>query len=77
MPLFRKRHAERTYIGPPYPPGLAEQARGQAGGWVYEIAGDYEPDGSVPPERIKGGWEVGPDGSLTGWYVGNPKFRGR
>ena len=57
------------------PPGAIEEARRRPNGWVYEIAGAEEPDGSVPPERIRGAWKVYSNGVIVGDFTPNPNFR--
>lgn len=59
------------------PTELVEQALAFPGGWVYEIDGEYQPSDAVPPEAIRGGWEVDLDGRLTGHFEPNPRFRPR
>ncbi len=53
---------------PPQDPVLVEAARARPGAWVYEIDRVYPPDQPVPPEAIRGGWEVDPQGRLTGRF---------
>ena len=57
------------------PEELIAEAALNPGGHVYEIDGDLisDPDGYIPPEAIRGAWEVGPDGVLTGAYEPNEK----
>jgi hypothetical protein len=57
------------------PPGAIEEAKRKPNGWVYEIAGGEEPDGSVPPERIRGAWRVNARGVILGDFMPNPNFR--
>jgi hypothetical protein len=59
-----------------FPSHLLTEAARTPGGWVYEIDGDQisNPDGEVPPEAIKGAWEVGDDGKPTGEYRPNPNY---
>ena len=52
---------------------LLAQARLMKGGWVYVIDGDYG-DYAVPPQAIRGAWEVLLDGNLSGYYLANPNF---
>ena len=47
----------------------------EPGAWVYEIDWDYPKEQVTPPEAIRGGWEVGQDGSLTGRYAPNARYR--
>jgi len=60
---------------PPNDRQLLGAAKGQPGGWVYEVDRQYPSDQYVPPEAIRGSWEVGADGKLTGKYAGNPRYR--
>lgn len=56
-------------------PELLAEARRHPGGWVYEMDGEFGPNDTVPPEAIKGAWEVGENGELTGVYQANPRYR--
>ena len=56
------------------PSSAVEEARRTPNGWVYEIVGGEEPDGSVPPERIRGAWQVNTAGEIIGEFVPNPNF---
>lgn len=56
------------------PPELVEQALSFPGGWVYEIDGEFAATEAIPPERIRGGWEVDQVGRLTGRFERNPNF---
>lgn len=56
------------------PPEAVEEARRKPNGWVYEIVGGEEPDGSVPPERIRGAWQVNAYGVIVGDFMPNPLF---
>jgi hypothetical protein len=55
-------------------PEAIEEAKRHPGGWVYEIDGGYEPDGSVPPHRIKGAWKVDECGNIVGDFILNPNY---
>jgi hypothetical protein len=57
------------------PPQAIQRAARVPGGWVYEINGSYGPDDPVPPERIRGAWRVLPDGTLSGEFAPNPRYR--
>ena len=72
--MLRRRRPDPV-ADPPLPDALLAEARTKGGGWVYEIAPGYDPDGAVPPEAIKGGWKVGDDGVPTGEYKANPNFK--
>ena len=50
------------------------EAKANPGGWVYEIADGYDPDGAVPPQAIKGAWKVDERGEITDEYKPNPNF---
>ncbi|WP_020519715.1 hypothetical protein [Catelliglobosispora koreensis] len=58
------------------PADLVQQAAENPGGWVYEINHEWVPDpnGFVPNEAIRGGWQVGDDGKLTGEFRENPNY---
>jgi hypothetical protein len=57
------------------PPEALEQAARFPGGWVYEIDGSNGPEDAVPPEAIRGAWQVRPDGTLPGEFKPNPGRR--
>ena len=57
-----------------FPEALLAEARSKPNGWVYEIDPRFDPNGAVPPEGIKGAWEVGSDGLPTGEYQANPNY---
>lgn len=56
-------------------PQAVEQARQNPNGWVYVIEGDFGDD-AVPPEAIKGAWQVDAKGKITGEFKPNPKYTG-
>jgi hypothetical protein len=60
---------------PPEDDRLAEAARSNRGGWVYDLDFEYMADESVPPEAIRGAWEVSESGSITGRYMKNDRYR--
>ena len=60
---------------PPYSPSLIASALKQPGQWVYDIDFVYPPAQRVPPEAIRGAWESGGDGKLTGRYAPNARYR--
>jgi len=62
---------------PKYPAGLIDEAKKQPNGWVYEIDPQYDPNGEVPPEGIKGGWKANEHGVLTGEYKANPNYKSK
>jgi hypothetical protein len=57
------------------PQGVVEEAKGNPGGWVYEIDPSVDPLGAVPPGLIKGAWKVGDDGVPTGEFEANANYR--
>lgn len=67
------------------PEELAAAAWGRRGSgeesWVYEVDKKlYEKIGTkdhVPPEAIIRGWQVDPDGHLTGLITPNPRYQGK
>jgi hypothetical protein len=57
------------------PPETARaEARANPGGWVYEIGGGYDNTEAVPPQAIKGAWQVDDRGEITGEFKPNPNF---
>lgn len=43
-------------------------------GWVYEIDGVFEKDENVPPQAIRGAWQVNEKGIITGNFIPNPNY---
>ena len=60
---------------PPSDQALVEAAKDKPGGWVYDIDWSYPAAQRTPPEAIRGGWQVGADGSLTGVFAPNARYR--
>lgn len=60
---------------PPADPALHDAARHHPGEWVYDIDWPYPATQRTPPEAIRGGWEVAPDGRLTGLFTPNARYR--
>ncbi len=60
---------------PPSDPKLIQAAAIHPGEWIYDIDWDYPENQRTPPEAIRGGWEVGPDGRFTGRFASNPRYR--
>jgi hypothetical protein len=54
---------------------LVSRAKLNPNTWVYDIDWDYKPDQRVPPEAIRGGWEVDSQGNLTGLFARNGRYR--
>ena len=57
-------------------PEMVAEAKANPGGWVYQIAGSFGPHDRIPPESIKGAFKVDEDGTITGEFQANPKYRG-
>ena len=60
---------------PPDDPSLVAAAKAGPGQWVYDIDRPYPADQPVPPEAIRGSWQVDDAGRLTGQYARNPRYR--
>ena len=78
MKLFSKLFAKSTSVAPSQeiPEDMVREARANPGGWVYEISGQYDPNGAVPPHAIKGAWRVSDGGEIVpGSFTPNPNFR--
>lgn len=60
---------------PPSDASLRAQAAANPGGWVYDIDYPYTADQHVPPEAIRGAWEVTKVGTLSGNYAPNNRYR--
>ena len=60
---------------PPQDPALIKAAQENPGGWAYDIDWEYHANQRTPPEAIRGGWQVGPDGQLTGLFTPNARYR--
>jgi hypothetical protein len=60
---------------PPITPALIGEAKGRPNGWVYAIDGVSDPNGEIPPERIRGAWKVNASGEIEGEFIPNPKYR--
>ena len=57
-------------------PEMVAEAKANPGGWVYQIAGSFGPNDRIPPGSIKGAFKVDEDGTITGEFQPNPKYRG-
>ena len=57
-----------------HPEALIAEAKTQPGGWVYEVRGDVDVDGAVPPTAILGAWKVDDEGRIVGDFIPNPNF---
>lgn len=57
------------------PPKKAiEEALKYPNGWVYEIDSAFEKNENIPPQAIKGAWEVNEKGVIVGDFVPNPNY---
>ena len=55
--------------------GLVAAAKLEPNGWVYDVDWPYTDDQRTPPEAIRGAWQVGPDGRLSGLFEANTRYR--
>jgi hypothetical protein len=55
--------------------GAINEARRTPNGWVYKIAGTYDPNDAVPPDAIRGAWKVKEEGNIVGDFLPNPNFK--
>jgi hypothetical protein len=51
------------------------EAKQNPNGWVYAMDGIADPNGAVPPERIRGAWKVNAKGEIEGEFIPNPNYR--
>jgi hypothetical protein len=51
------------------------EAKQNPNGWVYAIDGIADPNGAVPPDRIRGAWKVNANGEIEGDFIPNPNYR--
>jgi hypothetical protein len=51
------------------------EAKTRPNGWVYAMDGISDPNGAVPPERIRGAWKVNGNGEIEGDFIPNPNYR--
>jgi len=73
--MFKRLFQRLKSAGKP-PAELVEEAKAYPDGWVYQIAGDYDHEGYVPPGAIMGGWKVDSQGLVVpGSFEANPNYR--
>jgi hypothetical protein len=60
---------------PTVTPTVIAEARKHANGCLYAIDGIADPNGAVPPERIRGAWKVNANGEIEGAFIPNPNYR--
>jgi len=70
-----QNNIEYEILTPPTDDGLIAAARSNRGGWVYDLDYEYAAKDYVPPEAIRGAWEVSDSGELTGRYKRNERYR--
>lgn len=78
MKLLSKLLEKAGLVAPSrkFPEDMVREARANPGGHVFEISGQYDPDGAVPPHAIKGAWRVSDDGEIVpGSFTPNPNYR--
>jgi len=57
-------------------PAELRAAPDHAGGYIYRLDPDCDPNGRVPPEKIQGAWAVDAHGKIVGQFQPNPNYRG-
>jgi hypothetical protein len=67
--------ATATPTAPAITAATIAEAKRNPGGWVYAMDGVSDPNGAVPPERIKGCWKVSEHGEIVGEFIFNPNYR--
>jgi hypothetical protein len=60
---------------PAITPAVIAEAKRYVGGWLYAMDGVTDPNGAVPPERIRGCWKVNEQGEIVGDFIFNPNYR--
>ena len=70
------RPAPAPQIDPPRLTAAAiAEAKQNPNGWVYAMDGVADPNGDVPPQRIRGAWKVNSKGEIEGEFIPNPNYR--
>ena len=57
-------------------PAELRAAPDHAGGYIYRLDPDCDPNGHVPPEKIQGAWAVDAHGKIVGQFQPNPNYHG-
>ena len=73
--LFAKPTPLPQVVAPTLTAAAVAEARQNPNGWVYAMDGVADPNGAVPPERIKGAWKVNAKGEIEGEFIPNPNYR--
>jgi hypothetical protein len=71
---FKKSKPKSSDVPVPDTAAHAE-AKQNPNGYVYAMDGIADPNGAVPPERIRGCWKVDSQGKITGDFIPNPNYR--
>lgn len=50
------------------------EAKNFPNGYVYVVDKKYADSKNVPPEKIKGAWQVNSEGGIIGSFIPNPAF---
>lgn len=56
------------------PPEAVKEALNHPNGWVYVIDGGFKYDDAIPPQAIKGAWQVNEHGVIIGEFLPNPNY---
>jgi hypothetical protein len=70
-----RRGRTRKEAAPAITAAVVAEAKQNPNGWVYAMDGIADPNGAVPPERIKGAWKVNASGEIEGKFMPNPNYR--
>jgi hypothetical protein len=73
--LFSKPSPPPPSDGPTPDAAAIAEAKRNPNGWVYAMDGIADPNGAVPPERIRGAWKVNANGEIEGEFMPNPNYR--
>lgn len=57
--------------------GEIEEAKCNANGWVYRIAGVFSEHEAIPPQAIVGAWQVDANGKIAGEFQRNSNYDSR
>lgn len=66
----------QEFVQKKQPSDAAVQAAKQnPGGWVYQVDEEYATNQAVPPEAIRGAWQVDLTGNIVGEFIPNPNYK--
>jgi hypothetical protein len=54
--------------------GEVSEAKRNANGWVYRVAGVFQPNEKIPPDAIVGAWKVNDVGKIVGGFIKNANY---